>query len=132
LPFVGVEIAFKRPDKYDPDLSKWADQKVLLPNSALTFRNGEAGSHLDEWSDFTRNVLNLIGARSDVPFLLWGKKSVKKASEAGIKATRPGAFVAAHPRAASAANTLIAAKHFSKCNDFLTSLNRQVIDWSLS
>lgn len=122
---------FVRPDEYSPDLSKWAGEGVLLLNTALTVQNGKAGSHLNEWSDFTERVIRHLGRRPDTAFLLWGDKAKAKAKSAGINVHRPGVFLAAHPRAASAATPLLSAKHFSRCNSYLSDLGKGEVDWNL-
>jgi uracil-DNA glycosylase len=43
------------------NLSKWAEQGVLLLNSMLTVRSGEPGSHQDiGWQQFTDTVIKRI------------------------------------------------------------------------
>ncbi|WP_300593318.1 uracil-DNA glycosylase [Microbacterium sp.] len=123
---------FVRPDEYSPDLSRWAAQGVLLLNTALTVRNGKAGSHLDVWADFTDGLLRYLSSTPEVSFLLWGEKAQNKARKAGIGRLRPGVFRAAHPRASGSARPLATSKHFSKCNSFLASVGVPTIDWSLA
>ena len=56
-------------------LKKWSDQGVLLLNTSLTVRAGEANSHQKiGWEIFTDKIISLINEKEDpVVFLLWGK-----------------------------------------------------------
>jgi uracil-DNA glycosylase len=62
------------------DLTPWTRQGVLLLNTALTVRRGEAGSHCDIWQPFTDEVIRAVvysaAARNFRPhFVLWGRKA---------------------------------------------------------
>jgi uracil-DNA glycosylase len=56
-------------------LEHWQDQGVLLLNTALTVEAGKAGSHLDYWDNFTRQVVHYISSNQPCIWLLWGKKA---------------------------------------------------------
>jgi uracil-DNA glycosylase len=60
----------------NPDLTRWAEQGVLLLNRAHTVRKKNPGSHLEYWSRFTNEVLSLL-SKQDRPivWILWGKKA---------------------------------------------------------
>jgi uracil-DNA glycosylase len=62
-------------------LEKWAKQGVLLLNTVLTVRKGEANSHAKMgWEEFTDEVIRTINDKNDsVVFLLWGGPAAKKA-----------------------------------------------------
>jgi uracil-DNA glycosylase len=62
-------------------LEKWAQQGVLLLNTVLTVRKGEANSHAKfGWEEFTDTIINTINKdRESVVFLLWGGPAAKKA-----------------------------------------------------
>jgi len=61
---------------FDHSLESWAEQGVLLLNTALTVRKGIAGSHLNVWRPFTENVLKIISFEyPKTIFVLWGKKA---------------------------------------------------------
>lgn len=64
-------------------LGSWAEQGVLLLNSALTVKRGDANSHSGiGWQQFTDEVINIINEqKSDVVFLLWGASAHKKAKQ---------------------------------------------------
>ena len=61
-------------------LKKWADQGVLLLNTSLTVRAGEANSHKNKgWEIFTDKIISLINEKTDpVVFLLWGNNAINK------------------------------------------------------
>jgi uracil-DNA glycosylase len=61
------------------DLSSWSKQGVLLLNTCLTVRSGEANSHQKKgWEDFTDAVVKELGSRTGVVYLLWGKPAQLK------------------------------------------------------
>jgi uracil-DNA glycosylase len=62
-------------------LEAWARQGVLLLNTVLTVRKGEANSHAKMgWEGFTDEVINVINKEKEsVVFLLWGTPAAKKA-----------------------------------------------------
>ncbi|GBG69973.1 hypothetical protein CBR_g4801 [Chara braunii] len=68
-------IAFRRPAT--GSLTTWAQQGVLLLNTALTVSPGMSGSHLDEWKPFTTAVITALSNRQGpgIPFALWGRKA---------------------------------------------------------
>lgn len=61
-------------------LKKWADQGVLLLNTSLTVRAGEANSHKNKgWEIFTDKIISLVNEKDDpVVFLLWGNNAISK------------------------------------------------------
>lgn len=62
---------------YSGDLMPWTRQGVLLLNTALTVRQGEAGSHLDIWQPFTDAVIEAVVTNAEVVphFIIWGSKA---------------------------------------------------------
>ena len=113
------------------NLTKWANQGVLLLNSALTVRANEAGSHAKiGWTDFTNAVITKISdGKEGVVFLLWGKFAQEK--QVLIDETKHLVLKAAHPSPLSAFNGFFGCKHFSKTNSYLLKEGHQPIDWSL-
>jgi|LakMenEpi03Aug12_release.lakeMendotaPanAssembly.Ray.scaffolds.fasta_scaffold02505_19 uracil-DNA glycosylase len=60
----------------DPDLTRWANQGVLLLNSALTVQMNKPGTHYGIWKDFLIFVIDQIRAKKDdVLFVLLGKQA---------------------------------------------------------
>ena len=61
------------------DLTCWSKQGVLLLNTCLTVRSGEANSHQKKgWEDFTDAVVKELASRTGVVYLLWGKPAQLK------------------------------------------------------
>lgn len=58
---------------FDPSLESWAEQGILLLNSALTVRRGEPGSHMKAWRPFVERLLTAISGKTNACFLLFGK-----------------------------------------------------------
>lgn len=116
-------------------LEHWAEQGVLLLNSVLTVRMGQAASHRERgWEKFTDAVIRLVAAREDpVVFMLWGSYAQKKA--AFVKSVEQGGhhlvLKAPHPSPLSAHTGWFGSRHFSKANAFLEARGLPPIDWSL-
>ncbi len=112
------------------NLERWAEQGVLLLNSTLTVRAGEAGSHQKKgWETFTDAVIKCISEqKQDVVFMLWGKYAQDKG--AVIDASKHLILKAKHP-SPMAANYggWFGTKHFSQANDYLISKGLQPINW---
>ena len=122
---LGIEI----PE--NGNLTKWAQQGVLLLNAALTVRQNEPGSHGQiGWLQFTDNVIKKISEEKEgIIFLLWGKFAQEKQSL--IDETKHYVLKAAHPSPFSANNGFLGCKHFSKVNDLLMKQHKTPIDWKL-
>lgn len=110
------------------NLERWASQGVLLLNTVLTVRRGQANSHKDKgWEILTRKIIELLGHRKEpIVFLLWG--AYAQSFECLIE-NHHLVLKAPHPSPLSAYRGFLGCKHFSKCNEFLISHNRQPIDW---
>lgn len=113
-------------------LETWADQGVLLLNTTLTVRQGEAGSHQGQgWEKFTDRVLQLLNSKtSPVVFLLWGRHAQSK--ERLITNNQHLVLKTVHPSPLSAHRGFFGCSHFSKTNDFLLSTGQEPINWSIS
>lgn len=114
------------------DLSAWAAQGVLLLNSVLTVRAGEAGSHQKQgWEHFTDAIIAQLSARREgLVFLLWGGYAQRKGRM--IDQQRHLVLTAAHPSPLSAnRGGWFGCRHFSKTNTWLLSHGQAPIDWSL-
>ena len=112
----------------DGDLTSWAQQGVLLLNTVLTVRAGEANSHQKKgWEQFTDEVIRLLNRHeSSKVFVLWGKSAEKKASM--IDAPHK-VLISAHPSPLSARRGFFGSRPFSSVNDFLTKNGREPIRW---
>ena len=113
------------------ELTKWAKNGVMLLNSVLTVRGGNAGSHRNMgWEIFTDSVISALNQREDpVVFLLWGNNARKKAEL--IDRKRHFVFEAAHPSPLSASRGFFGCNHFAKANEALISILRTPIDWQI-
>ena len=113
------------------NLEKWSRQGVLLLNSALTVRDGEANSHKGKgWEKVTDKICEILNARKEpIIFLLWGNDAKKKAA----LITHPNHIIlsAAHPSPLSAHNGFFGCGHFAQVNNILLALNKTPIDWQI-
>ena len=124
------DIGIKMPEKYG-NLTKWAEQGVLLLNAALTVRAGEPFSHAKYgWTEFTDTVITRLSDKKEgIIFLLWGKFAQEKQDL--IDETKHIVLKAAHPSPFSADKGFFGCKHFSKANEILIKSGRNPIDWKL-
>ncbi|MFL5789751.1 MAG: uracil-DNA glycosylase [Flavisolibacter sp.] len=113
------------------DLTKWAEQGVLLLNASLTVRAGEPMSHSKiGWHIFTNAVISKISEiKEKVVFLLWGKFAQEKMELINLK--KHYVLKAAHPSPLSAYNGFFGCRHFSKTNNYLMKNGIHPIDWAL-
>lgn len=113
------------------ELTSWAKQGVLMLNTVLTVRAGQANSHKGiGWETFTDKVIELLNERSKpIVFLLWGGNARRKAQ----LVTNPShkILACAHPSPLSAYNGFFGCGHFVKCNEFLNSVGETPINWVL-
>jgi len=113
------------------NLTRWAEQGVLMLNASLTVRAGEPMSHSRiGWAEFTDAVIRKISDdKTGVVFLLWGKFAQEK--QILIDETKHKVLKAAHPSPFSADHGFFGCKHFSKTNEYLAKEGIDPIDWSL-
>ncbi|MCQ2553774.1 MAG: uracil-DNA glycosylase, partial [Clostridia bacterium] len=107
----------------------WAEQGVLLLNTVLTVRKGQALSHAKHgWETFTDAVISKLNEReTPVVFLLWGNPA--RAKKALITNPKHHILEAAHPSPLSASRGWFGARHFSKANDLLITEGLTPIKW---
>lgn len=112
-------------------LVPWAEQGVLLLNTALTVRAGAANSHAKiGWEIFTDSIIKYLNDREDpVIFVLWGGNARKKKSF--INTDRHYILEAAHPSPLSAHNGFFGCGHFKKINEILSILGKKEINWQI-
>ncbi|MCR4333938.1 MAG: uracil-DNA glycosylase [Patescibacteria group bacterium] len=118
-----------RPAGRSGDLTRWAEQDVLLLNATLTVRAHSAGSHQEKgWEQFTDAVIRALSEeRAGLVFMLWGNYA--KAKGAHIDRSKHLVLEAPHPSPFSVASGFFGCKHFSKANDYLVTHNETPIDW---
>lgn len=112
------------------DLSGLAKQGVLLLNTVLTVRAGNAASHKDMgWEIFTdRIIAELNNKTTPIVFLLWGSHAEKKAKV--ITNPLHTKLVTVHPSPLSAYRGFFGCRHFSKTNEILIKNNLSAIKWN--
>ena len=111
------------------NLTRWAEQGVLLLNATLTVRASQAGSHQGKgWEEFTDAVIKTISEKAEnVVFILWGSYAIKK--KALINASKHCILTAPHPSPLSSYRGFFGCKHFSKTNEYLQSVGKTPIEW---
>jgi len=113
------------------NLGAWARRGVLLLNTTLTVREGEAGSHRGKgWETFTDHVIKAVNERTvRTVFILWGTHArLKKALVTNPLHT---VIESAHPSPLSARNGFLGSKPFSRANAALVEAGLEPLDWSL-
>jgi uracil-DNA glycosylase len=115
----------------DGFLKKWADQGVLLLNTVLTVRAGEAHSHKGKgWETLTNRIIALLNEREKpVIFLLWGRPAQSKLKL--INQDRHYVLMSAHPSPLSAKRGFFGSKPFSQINQHLVEKGEEEIDWQI-
>ena len=111
------------------NLTRWANQGVLLLNATLTVRAGLAGSHQRQgWEEFTDAAIRALAElRNNIVFILWGAYAQKKG--AFIDRTRHLVLSSVHPSPLSAHHGFFGNHHFSLANSYLVEHGYQPIKW---
>ena len=112
-------------------LMSWADQGVLLLNTVMTVRAGEANSHKGKgWEAFTDAVLRKMNEKPGrVVFLLWGGSAQKK--KVLIDEKHHVVIQSAHPSPLSARTGFFGSRPFSRTNHLLSEAGETEINWEL-
>lgn len=117
-------------NKSKGELSSWANQGVLLLNSVLTVEDSQPGIHSNlGWETFTDKVIHKLGEEEDIVFMLWGKFASNKTKF--INPDKNLILSSSHPSPLSAYRGFFGSKHFSKCNEYLSSKNKEKINWKI-
>lgn len=113
----------------DGDLSRWAEQGVLLLNATLTVEAHKAGSHQGRgWEQFTDAVIRTLSEeREHLVFILWGNYA--KAKGAHIDREKHLVIESPHPSPFAAHGGFFGSKPFSKTNEYLVKHGKAPIDW---
>lgn len=113
------------------ELTAWAKSGVLLLNTVLTVREGQANSHRGHgWEILTDRIIELLNEReTPIVFLLWGGNARAKAKL--IDNPKHLVLQCAHPSPLSAHNGFFGCGHFIKANEFLKSNGMEPIDWRI-
>jgi len=113
------------------DLTQWANRGVLLLNTVLTVREGQANSHRGKgWELFTDEVIRTISReKSGVVFILWGRPAGEKRNL--IDNSKHLILQAPHPSPLSAFRGFFGSAPFSKTNRYLESVGKTPINWKM-
>lgn len=113
------------------DLSRWATQGVLLLNTTLTVREGQANSHSTYgWQSITCEIIKQINKNCEkVIFVLWGKNAESFTNLIDVE--RHYILVSSHPSPLSVYRGFAGCGHFRKINEILKSNNKKEIDWKI-
>ena len=127
--FQEIETDLGKPMPPSGNLTRWAEQGVLLLNATLTVRAHAAASHQKRgWEEFTDAVIRLVSAeREHVVFILWGSYAQSKAPL--IDASKHCVLKSAHPSPLSAYRGFFGNHHFSICNQYLNQHGIEPINW---
>lgn len=111
------------------NLTRWAEQGVLLLNATLTVRAHQAGSHQRQgWEEFTDAAIRALAEnREHLVFILWGAYAQKKG--AFIDRNKHLVLTSVHPSPLSAYHGFFENKHFSRANEYLIQHGEEPIKW---
>lgn len=123
-----IENDLRRKSITNGDLTKWAEQGVLLLNSTLTVRAHAAASHSGHgWEQFTDSVIRALSKRKNLVYLLWGSYAQKKAEI--INQDENLILKSVHPSPLSAHRGFFGNHHFSNTNEYLIAHGKKPINW---
>jgi uracil-DNA glycosylase len=113
------------------NLEAWAQRGVLLLNTTLTVRGGEAGSHQGRgWERFTGRILEVINDKDHpVVFILWGTAAQRAGTSIDIGRHR--VIASPHPSPLSAHRGFFGSRPFSRANEARRAEGLEPVDWSL-
>lgn len=128
--FKEIEMDLGTPMPPSGDLTRWAEQGVLLLNATLTVRAHQAASHQRRgWEQFTDAAIHALNAdRDHLVFILWGGYARSKAPL--IDASRHLVLQSVHPSPLSAnRGGWFGNHHFSRANKYLADNGKEPIKW---
>lgn len=110
-------------------LTGWARQGVLMLNTVLTVREGQAHSHRGQgWEQFTDEVIRQLSARKEpVVFILWGRPAQQKKRFIDMK--QNAVIESVHPSPLSASRGFFGSRPYSATNQILESWKETPIEW---
>ncbi|EHR34482.1 uracil-DNA glycosylase [Helcococcus kunzii] len=110
------------------DLTNWANQGILLLNTVLTVKDSKPKSYANTyWNKFTDKVISRVSKKGNIIFLLWGNDAINKSR---LICENNYILTSTHPSPLSAYRGFLGCRHFSKANNILVDLNKDIIDWS--
>ena len=128
--FLELENDLNVPISQHGDLTSWAQQKILLLNSALTVEQGKPHSHKElGWDKLTDRIISKLSQRGNMIFVLWG--NVAQSKYYLVDKEENTILSAPHPSPLSAYRGFFGCRHFSKINKILTEKGSSEINWKL-
>lgn len=111
------------------DLTKWAQQGVLLLNAVFTVRESCPNSHKNKgWEKITKKIIKLLNEREKpLIFILWGANAIELGKD--VDKNKHFVLSCAHPSPLSAYNGFFGCGHFKRANSILKQLGETEIDW---
>lgn len=111
------------------NLTRWAQQGVLLLNATLTVQAHRAGSHQNKgWEELTDAAIAALNARREhIVYMLWGSYAQRKGQF--VDRRKNLVLTAPHPSPLSAYRGFIGCGHFSQANKYLIQHGEQPINW---
>lgn len=127
--FKEIQMETGNPMPANGDLSRWANQGVLLLNSSLTVREHQPKSHSRiGWEQFTDAVVERLSKeKENLVFILWGSDAIRKG--ASIDRNRHLVLTSPHPSPLSAHRGFFGNNHFNLTNQYLIAHGKEPIDW---
>ena len=128
--FKEIELDLHQPMPASGNLTRWAEQGVLLLNATLTVRAHQAASHQRQgWETFTDAAIKALSDHRDhLVFILWGGYARSKA--ALIDRSKHLVLQSVHPSPLSAnRGGWFGNHHFSQANAFLAAHQLSPIHW---
>lgn len=112
-------------------LGSWTEQGVLLLNTVLTVRGGQAHSHKGMgWERFTNQVITSLNEKTHpVVYILWGAAARQK--QKLIDTSKHYIVTSPHPSPLSAHRGFFGSKPFSRTNEILKQNGLGEIDWEI-
>ena len=114
---------------WNPDLTCWSHQGVLLLNSALTTTIGKVGQHYEIWQPFLAFLFDMLGHHDpNLLYVFMGKKAqqyMEYVPDTSVK------IIASHPASAAhqSAERWDSSDIFNKINAELKKQNLKKIEW---
>ena len=127
--FKEINRSLGKPIPQSGNLSRWAEQGVLLLNATLTVRAHQAGSHQGKgWEAFTDAAIKALAEeKENLVFILWGNYAQQKA--AFVNPTKHLILKSVHPSPLSAFRGFIGNNHFVLANEYLKKHGKEEINW---
>ena len=127
--FKEIQADVGTPPPKSGDLTRWAEQGVLLLNATLTVRAHVAGSHQNKgWETFTDAVIQRLATqREHIVYILWGSYAQKKG--AIVDTSKNLKLASPHPSPLSANRGFFGNQHFSRANKYLQATGQEGIRW---